>query len=187
MTFAVARRRFTVDEYHRMGEAGILREDDRVELIDGEVVQMTPIGSRHAGCVKRINHLLTTRLRERAVVAVQDPVLLGRHSEPQPDVMVLRPRPDFYSDSHPSASDVWLLIEVSDTTAQFDRTVKVPLYARAGIVEVWLVDLEADSVEVYRRPAPDGRHADVRRAVRGDRLIGQAVPDLDVAVEAILV
>jgi Uma2 family endonuclease len=187
MTFAVARRRFTVDEYHRMGEAGILREDDRVELIDGEVVQMTPIASRHAGCVKRINHLLTTRLRERAVVAVQDPVLLGRHSEPQPDVMVLRPRPDFYSDSHPSASDVWLLIEVSDTTAQFDRTVKVPLYARAGIVEVWLVDLEADSVEVYRRPAPDGRYADVRRAVRGDRLIGQAVPDLDVAVEAILV
>jgi Uma2 family endonuclease len=187
MTFAVARRRFTVDEYHRMGEAGILREDDRVELIDGEVVQMTPIGSRHAGCVKRINHLLTTRLRERAVVAVQDPVLLGRHSEPQPDVMVLRPRPDFYSDSHPSASDVWLLIEVSDTTAQFDRTVKVPLYARAGIVEVWLVDLEADSVEVYRRPAPDGRYADVRRAVRGDRLIGQAVPDLAVAVEAILV
>jgi len=186
MGIEIIRHQFTVDEYHRMGEAGILREDDRVELIDGEVVQMTPIGSRHAGCVKRIIHLLTTRLGDRAVVAVQDPVLLGRHSEPQPDVMVLRPRPDFYSDSHPSAIDVWLLIEVSDTTAPFDRTVKVPLYARAGIAEVWLVDLGADRVEVYRRPVPDGRYADVRRAARGDRLIGEAVPDLDVAVDAIL-
>src|SRR5437773_3145962 len=94
----ITRHQFTVDEYHRMGEAGILREDDRVELMDGEVVQMTRIGSRHAGCVKRINQLLTTRLRDRAVVAVQDPVLLGPHSEPQPDLMVLPPRPDFYSD-----------------------------------------------------------------------------------------
>ena len=185
MAVEILRRRFTVKEFHHMGEAGILTEDDRVELIDGEIVHMTPIGSRHAACVKRFIRLLTTAVGDRAIVAAQDPVVLGPDSEPQPDVALLRPRPDFYAGGHPGPEDVWLLVEVTDTTAPFDRTVKVPLYARAGIPEVWLVDLAAQSVEVYRRPSASG-YAEVQRLTRGHRLTCGAFPDRSVTVDQVL-
>src|SRR5438105_616378 len=139
MVVQLPHRRFTVDDYYRMGKAGILTEDDRVELLDGEIVEMSPIGSPHAGGVTRCMRVLTRLLGDWAVVAVQNPVRLGPLSEPQPDVAVLKPRPDLYADSHPTPKDVFLIVEVADTSATADRQVKLPLYARAGIPEVWLL------------------------------------------------
>jgi Uma2 family endonuclease len=170
-------RRFTVDEYHRMGAAGILREDDRVELIEGEIVEMTPIGSRHAGQINRLNSLLAARLGSDAIVAVQNPVRLSATSELQPDVALLRPRADFYRNAHPGPADVLLIIEVADTSIEADRRVKVPLYAKAGIAEVWLLDLTSNRVVVYRRPTPEG-YEDERVLAPADSLAPQAFPDL---------
>jgi Uma2 family endonuclease len=180
-----ARRRFTVEEYERMGAAGILGEDERVELLDGEIVEMSPIGPRHAGGVNRLNRLLTGALRDRAVVTVQNPVRLALRSEPQPDLVVARPRRDFYELGHPTPDDVLLLVEVAETSAAFDRRVKTPLYARAGIQEVWLVDVASEQVVVHRAPAGHG-YADVRTLGRGDRLTPLAFPDLDLSVADVL-
>lgn len=168
-----------------MGEAGIFREDDRVELIHGEIVQMTPIRSPHAGCVNRLNRLFTATLGELAVVTVQNPITLDPASEPQPDLALLRPRADFYAGGHPGPGDVWLVVEVADTSLAFDRTVKIPLYARAGIVEVWLVDLPGECVEVYRQPS-EGRYTEVQRVPRGQQVTCQAFPDLSLSVDEIL-
>lgn len=156
MTTPITKRKFTVDEYHRMAQAGILTEDDRVELIQGEIVEMTPVGSKHAACVKRLNRLLSKSVGDKAIVSVQAPVALDPHSEPQPDIALLRPSPDFYAAQHPGPDDVLLIVEVADTSAAYDRDVKLPLYARAGIPEVWLVDLAANRLEVYRGPSPEG-------------------------------
>jgi len=182
---ALIRRRFTVDEYHRMAKAGILGEDDRVELIEGEIVQMTPIGSRHAACVMRLIRLFSTQPRPDVLVNAQNPVRISEYSEPQPDVALLRYRPDFYAGSHPGAEDVLLLVEVAETSAEYDRQVKVPLYGRGGIREVWLVDLATEAVEVYRKPSPEG-YKEVRRLGRGQTLSPEALPDLTLAVDAIL-
>ncbi len=143
------RRLFDVDEYYAMAEAGILSDDDRVELLDGEIVFMAPIGSAHAICVGSLTNLLAAELGQRALVWVQNPVRLGSRSELQPDLMLLNRRD--YSD-HPEPEDVLLLIEVADTSIALDRTAKLPLYARAGIREVWIVNLPAQSVEVYSEP-----------------------------------
>ncbi len=146
------RHRLSVADYHKMGQAGILSGDDRVELIEGELVDMAPIGSEHAGIVNLLNRLLTEILGERAIIGVQNPIVLGDHSEPQPDILVLHPRKDFYRDSHPTSRDVFLLIEVSDTTANQDRNIKIALYAQHDIPEVWLIDIPNRSVELYRKP-----------------------------------
>jgi len=143
---------FTVDDYHRMGETGILREVDRVELIEGEIVAMPPIGSPHGGGVKHLIRLLTSAVGERAIVAAQDPIMLRPRSEPQPDLALLRPRVDFYAGSHPTAADVLLLIEVADSSLHYDLHVKVPLYARQDIAEVWVVDLAHRKVLRFRQP-----------------------------------
>ena len=181
MATQVIRRRFTANEYNLMAQAGILHEDDRVELLEGEIVEMAAIGSRHAACVKRLNRILSEGLGGRAIVGVQDPVRLGEHSEPQPDLTLLRPRPDFYSDSHPESSDVMLLVEVADTSEGYDREVKMPLYARYGIPEVWLVDLSSRSIEVYRDPVPEG-YRDIQLAMPGLRITPQAFLDLELVV-----
>ena len=152
----LVKRLFTVEEYHKMAKAGILGEDDRVELLEGEIVQISPIGSRHAACVMRLTELLSQRVVGRAHVRVQNPILLGEHSEPQPDVTLLRRREDFYASSHPRPEDVLLVIEVAETSAAVEREVKAPLYARYGIPEVWVVDLAGGQVEVFRRPSPQG-------------------------------
>lgn len=171
MAFAprATRHRFTVDDYYRMGEAGVLGEDDRVELIDGEIIDLSPVGSRHAACVKRLNHLLASRLGAGVITGAQDPVRLSDLSEPQPDVSVLRRRDDFYAAGHPAADDVLLLIEVADTSLAFDRDVKAPLYARAGVCEVWVVDLDGETVDVFHDPAQTG-YAAHHRAGRGETL-----------------
>ena len=177
----VQRYRFTVDEFARMGEAGIFTEDDRVELIDGEILEMTPIGPPHAWFVDRLTELIVTRLAGRAHVRIQNPVRLGRHTEPQPDLVVAR-RSGAYADRHPEPGDILLVIEVADSSLRYDRLEKVPRYGKAGIPETWLVDVEARAVTVYTEPGPNGyARQQVRR--RGDRLVAAGVPDLEFAVD----
>ncbi|HZF07499.1 MAG TPA: Uma2 family endonuclease [Thermoanaerobaculia bacterium] len=185
MAVDIQRRLFTCAEYETMLAAGILLEDDRVELIEGEILQMSPIGSPHAGCVKRSNRTFSRLLQSRAIVSVQDPLFLNDISEPEPDLILLRPRDDFYADSHPGPADVLLVVEVADASLGFDRRVKAPLYARSGIAELWIVDLAGQAVEVYRRPAALG-YQEVRRHQRGEPLGLLAFPDLSLTVAEIL-
>lgn len=177
--------RFTVDEYHRMGEAGIFHEDDRVELLDGQIVEMTPIGVRHAACVKRLTALFARLAGHRATLSIQDPLVLDTHQEPQPDVALLRYRADGYQTGHPRAADTLLVIEVADTSVEADRARKIPLYARASIPEAWLVNLPGDGIEVHRHPR-GGHYADVRTARRGEGIAPLAFPDLALRVDDIL-
>ena len=180
------RRRFTLDEYHRMGEAGILGTDDRVELIEGEIIEMSPIGSRHAGTVARIHHLFSIRLLDQALVWIQNPLLLVRHqSEPEPDVMLLAPRADFYTSSLPEPPDVRLLVEVADSSLLFDRRTKFPLYARSGVAEAWLVDLDSGRLEVHRGAGGAG-YRDVR-VLRADEMFSPvAFPDLTLTLRDLI-
>lgn len=145
-----------------MANAGILNEDDRVELIEGEIVKMAPIGSRHAAVVERVGDLLQEAVGGRAMVRRQNPIQLGPLSELQPDVAVVRGRADYYAAAHPGPGDVLLIVEVADASLASDRNIKLPLYARAGIPEVWLIDLENEVVEVYRGATADGFAAMVR-------------------------
>jgi len=150
---------FTADEFHRMAETGILGYDDRVELVDGEVVKMTPIGTRHAASVDRVAVLLRPHLEHIGIPRVQGPIRLSIHSELLPDLAVLKPRADFYESAHPTGSDILLLVEVADASRPYDRRIKLPLYARSGVPEAWLVDLVHDRIEVFTRPSPDGYRA----------------------------
>ena len=181
----VTRRPITVDEYHRMGDAGILTEDDRVELIEGELVAMAPIGSDHSGTVNALNHLLVMAVHGRAVVAVQNPVILDDRSEPQPDFAVLRYRDDHYRRATPRAEDVVLIVEIANSSLNYDRAVKRPLYARRGIPEYWIVNLSGQDVEVCRTPVGD-RYDTITRAVRGDVLEPALLPGVTISVDALL-
>jgi len=185
MTVELRKKLFTADEFERLAEVGILSEGDRVELIRGEIVWMTPIGSLHTGTVNRLNMLLAPLLVGRAVVAVQNPVRLDPYSEPQPDIAVLRYRPDAYGDAHPAPEDVLVLIEVADSSLRYDRKVKLPLYAEMGVAEVWIVDLAAREVEVHRDPEGNA-YRSVRRVGPGERLPVGALADVEVAVAALL-
>ena len=185
MSVERARRIFSVFDYYRMAEAGVLKEGDRVELIEGEILEMSPIGNRHAASVDRLNAFLNRLVGGDVIVRVQSPVWLNHFSEPQPDVTVLKPRADFYSGGHPTPEDVLVVVEVADTTVRYDRGVKVPLYARAGVPEVWLVNLERDEVEVYSRPE-QGVYQDVRRVRRGERLSSGQLPSLALSADDVL-
>jgi Uma2 family endonuclease len=158
--FAELKHRISVEDYHRMAETGVLAPEARVELIDGEIFDMAPIGSQHASVVNRLTRMFVTATGERAIVQVQGPVRLGEHSEPEPDLTLLRPHPDFYRERTPGASDVLLIVEVSDSTQRYDRRVKVPLYARHGVPEVWVIDLENQLVHFHRRPSGES-YADI--------------------------
>ena len=181
----VTRHRFTVADYERMGQFGIFSEDERVELVCGEVILMSPIGERHAACVDFLTQLITLRLRHSAIVRVQNPVLLDDYSEPQPDIALLKRRDDFYRHAHPRPEDVLLVIEVSDSTLAFDQKVKVPLYARAGIPEAWVVNLVEESIEVYSDPA-GGEYQTVRSYARGRRLQSHTLAGLRLSVSKVL-
>jgi Uma2 family endonuclease len=186
MPLATRRRRFTIEEYHRMGEAGILADDPRIELIAGAIIVREPTGSRHAGTVDRVAHLFFSRLASRAVVRIQNPVAFpDEMSELQPDLALLRPRVDFYVGGHPGATDVRLLVEVADSTLRLDRRVKIPLYARAGITETWLLDLTAERIEIFREPS-GGRYRTIVRLDRGAGLAPLAFPDVALAVDDLL-
>ena len=181
MALPVTRHRFTVEDYEQMGVAGILGEDDRVELIAGEIVDMSPIRPRHAACVNQATRLLSGQLGDAGRLSVQNPVRLGDHDEPQPDLVVLRLGPD-YTQSLPTPADVLLLIEVADTSLSYDRRVKIPLYARAGIAEVWLVDLKGRVVFRYTDPY-EGAYRRAERVGRGQRLTALNLPGLEIAVD----
>lgn len=148
-----ARHRLDVDAYYKMAEIGILKRTDRVELIDGEIIDMPPIGSPHAGVVKRLTQQFARAVADGLVLlSVQDPLRLTPYDEPEPDFMRLRPRADSYTESHPTAADVLLLVEVADSSLGYDCSVKLPLYGKFGIPEVWIVDITGTVIEVYREP-----------------------------------
>jgi Uma2 family endonuclease len=158
--FGVLPHRLTVQQYRRMAEAGVLAPDARVELIEGVIVDLAPIGSRHAAAANKLTRALTAAVGTRAIVSVQNPLRLGERSEPQPDLALLRPRADFYAESPPTAADALLVIEVAQATAAYDRGVKVPLYAKHGVPEVWIVDLDFSLVRFFRSPLGD-RYLDI--------------------------
>jgi hypothetical protein len=161
MSIARTRHRFSLADYEQMIDLGILTENDRVELIRGEVIEKMSIGELHAACVKRLNRIFNVRLANKACVGVQDPIRL-EDSEPEPDVTLLVPRDDDYADGHPEAGDVILVVEVADSSIDFDRVVKREIYAENGIVEFWILNLLDRTLEVYRQPQSDGRYGDVR-------------------------
>jgi len=179
-----ARRMWTANEYHRMVEVGILHEDDRVELIDGEIIEMSPIGSKHAACVNRILSVLRQRLGIEFIISVQNPIRLSDASEPQPDIAVLRLRADYYADTLPMPSDVLLVIEVADTSLPYDQHVKLPRYADAGIAEVWIVDVARSMLTRYTDPRQNF-YANQQHAQRGDALQSSVFPDLLLAVDEV--
>jgi Uma2 family endonuclease len=178
-------RIFTIDEYYEMGRAGILTADDRVELIEGKIIQMPPVGEQHASRVNRLNEMFILAFSTRAMVITQNPLRMGQFSEPEPDIVLARRRADFYSGRHPTPSDAFLVAEVSHSSLLYDRSVKLPLYAREGVPEVWLVEIEPDQVTVHRDPSPEGfRTSRVFR--RGESITVAAFPDTPFSVDDIL-
>jgi len=170
------RYRFSVDEYLRMGEAGILTEDDRVELLDGEIIDMPPVGIPHTGSVNRIGNKLKEQLGTATILSVQNPIRIGDFSLPQPDIALLRPRDDFYANAYATPEDILLLVEVADSSVRYDRDKKLPLYAAAGIVECWLVDIPAHKLVMYREPSAQG-YGQVREAHHLESVTPASLPD----------
>ncbi len=168
-----------------MAAAGVLRADDRVELIEGEIVEMNPIGSRHAACVGRLTEYLGRLVGREAIVWVQNPVQVNDYSEPLPDVTLLIRRDDFYAQANPQPSDVLLIIEVADSSVEYDRDIKIPLYAGATIPEVWLVNLPKETIEIYTQPIGDA-YREIRIVKRGESLASKSIPDLSIDAEVIL-
>ena len=178
------RHRFSVDDYDEMVARAIITENDRVELIRGEVLEKRTIGDMHAACVKRLNRLFGSIVGDRAIISIQDPIHLT-DSEPEPDVALLRPRPDFYASARAQPIDVFLLIEVADASLNFDCEVRDPLYAENGICEYWIVNLLDGCIEVHRHPRADGRYADVQTHARGESITIEALPGCALAVNDI--
>lgn len=183
--FPELKHRISVHAYHRMAEAGALAPEARVELIEGEIVDKAPIGSRHASVVNRLTRILVPAVGERAIVQVQGPVRLGEFSEPEPDLALLKPRADYYREALPGAADVLLLIEVADSTQRYDRRVKTPLYARHGVAQVWVIDLENALVHFYGRPR-DGAYADISALEHPGLTPIAALPGLAIDLSGIL-
>jgi Uma2 family endonuclease len=173
MAVELTRRRFTTADYHRMLETGIVREGDRVELIEGEIVEMAAMGARHMDVVSRFTHGFVREMGDHSIVRVQGPILLSDRSEPEPDLVVAVPRPGRYHRSHPTPEDILLVVEVSDSSLEYDRQIKLPLYARAEIPETWLADLNGGVVLVHREPS-DGAYRVVHLAGRGERIARKA-------------
>ena len=182
-TAVVARRLFTVEEFHRMGEAGVIAPEERVELIEGEIVAMSPIDDRHLNGTILANFALSHRLGTEVVISVQNPLLLGEGSEPYPDLVVLRRRPGGYSRDS-IAADV-LLVEISDTTLRYDLGSKAALYARHGIPEYWVEDIPGDPIVLHRDPTPEG-YRTVTSLGRGERLSPLAFPAVDLRTDDLL-
>jgi Uma2 family endonuclease len=184
MSMPATRHRFTVEDWHQMIVAGLFQNDQRLELLEGEIFEMTPIGPRHTSVVNRLTRLWTAWLGSRAIVQIHGPILAGPLSEPEPDVSILRERSDFYREQHADPSDVLLVIEVADTSLAYDRA-KLRICAAAGMAEVWIVDLQGERVTICRGPGAAG-YADERVLRRGDRGSCLAFPDVTVTVDEIL-
>lgn len=175
----------SVELYHIMAERGTFAPDERVELIDGEIIEMSPIGSRHARVVDFLNDFLAKRIDANFIVRIQNPIVVGDLSEPQPDIAVVARRDDFYRDGHPTGKDVALVIEVCDSTVAFDRSRKLPKYAEAGIPETWLIDLESEHVEVHFSPK-ETAYGIVKIFLRGENAVSETLPVLKLPVSDIL-
>lgn len=185
MSVVLVRKRFTADDYQRMGQAGILRKKDHVELIDGEIVTMTPIGPRHCANVDRAVRAFVTKAGDSAIVRVQGSVRLDLYTEPQPDLVLLRPRTDFYASHHPGPADILLIVEVADSSIEYDREVKARVYARSGVHEYWLVDLNGQELDCYLAPE-NGTYQNVQRYTRGQLLAPQLLPGCVISTEDLL-
>jgi len=168
-----------------MIDAGVFHEDERLELIDGELFEMSPIGPRHVAAVNRLNRLLSLQLANFAIVSVQNPIELSEYSEPQPDLSLLKWRDDFYAHALPLPEDTLIAIEVSDTTVENDRGLKIPAYARAGLAEAWLVDLYNDRVEIYSQPNNDV-YQEIRIVLRGQDVVSKTIPQIVLKADDIL-
>jgi hypothetical protein len=184
-TETIRKKRFTVDEFYRMSDAGIFPEDRRFELIRGEIIEMPPPGPPHAGRVNRLIRLFTSRLGESVIVSAQNPFLIDRYSLPMPDVALLKPRLDFYQTEHPGPGDILLLVEISHTTFRYDAKIKAPLYAESGALEYWQLDLKKDAL-VVRTDPQGGEYRSVRILRRGETVTPQAFPAISFAVDEIL-
>ena len=182
----VERRRFTVDDYYQMADAGIIGEQERVELIDGEVVIMSPIGRRHSACVSAATQALVLAGGTSVIVQPQGPVRLDRFNEPQPDLMLLRPRPDFYASQHPGPDEVLLVVEIADSSLRYDRDLKAALYAAWGVPEYWLADLKHNLLMRYSTPMKS-TFTNCDRLSRGESVAPRLLPSCVVPVDAFLI
>ena len=185
MSVQIARRHFNVSEYYRMAAAGVLSEDDRVELIEGEIIERNPIGSRHAACVGKLTKILGRLAGDKAIVWVQNPVQINDYSEPLPDIALLKRRDDFYAQANPQPTDVLLIIEVADSSVEYDRDIKIPLYAQASIPEVWLINLPKEIIEIYSQPLDD-TYQETRIVERGESLAAESIQNLTIDADAVL-
>ncbi|HEV2799548.1 MAG TPA: Uma2 family endonuclease [Pyrinomonadaceae bacterium] len=185
MSLPISKYYFTVAEFERMGEAGVFKMDARLELIEGEIIEMSPIGSRHIACVNFLSRLLNQTVGDIAIVSTQNPIRLNDFSQPQPDIALLRLRDDFYKDALTTSRDVLLVVEVADTTLAYDRQVKVPLYAKAGIEEVWIVNLVEEQIETYAELA-NGAYQTNAIFQRGEEAHAHTIANLSVSVEDVL-
>ena len=186
MAMALRTRRFTADEYLRMAQVGILSEDDRVELIDGEVLAMSPIGPRHGATVDRATRVFTSAVGSSAIVRVQGPVRLNLFTQPGPDILLLRPRDDYYALAHPGPEDVLLVVEVSESSIGYDRDVKATVYAQGGVQEYWLIDLNDDALMRFRSPL-GGTYHQVEPVDRRARIAPILLPNCVIDVESLVV
>ena len=180
-----AQHRFSVADYYRMAETGVLKPGARFELLDGKIIDMSPIGPFHGGAVNRLIRFFGKMSSGRWLVSAQNPVHLDEYSEPQPDLMLLKPAPDDYTSRHPRPDDVFLLIEVADTTLVYDRDEKLPMYARAGICEVWILNLPARNIEIYREPHFAG-YASNLTVKAGEKASPLAFPEVELPVSELL-
>ena len=185
MSIQVAKRLFTVDEYYRMAEAGILAPDDRVELIEGEIIRMSAMGCPHMACIDRLAKQFFRCVGDLAIVRIQGPVRLSDYTEPEPDVSLLKPRADYYETAHPGPADVLLIVEVSHSSLEFDQVVKQRIYVEAGIPEYWILNLPGQSIVTHRDPS-QGKYLKVEEFPRGQILTPRAFPDCAMAVDEVL-
>jgi Uma2 family endonuclease len=185
MATEIAKRLFTVYDYHKMADAGILRAGDRVELIRGEVIQMSPIHPPHNGTIHRANQSLVRIVGDRAIVGVQGAIRLDDWDEPQPDLYLLRPKEDFYTSRHAGPADILLIIEVADSSLEYARTVKMQLYAETGVPEYWISNIVDDCVIAFS-DASGGTYRKIQQFRRGEKLSPQLLPDCLIPIDALL-
>ena len=179
MNFQPSKRLVNTREYHLMAKAGILTEKDKVELIEGEIIQMSPKGSKHSACIRKLNTLLHKQIPDYFIISIQDPILLNDFSEPEPDLAVLAYSEDFYSEKHPSPEEVMLVVEVADSSLDYDRRMKLPLYASAKIPEYWIVNIAEKELEVYK--GPKGNTYQIKYKAKGDEIVSH--PLLKIAIK----
>jgi len=182
---ATPKKKFDLQEYHHLIDTGIFHEDKKVELIEGELFEMSPVGFRHASCVNKLNYIFSLKLGEKAIVSIQNPIKLNNKSEPQPDIVLLKPRDDFYATQHPTPEDILLLIEVADSSIEYDRTIKLPSYAENKIIETWLIDLNNNFLEKHTNPKTN-YYQKREKLSREDVVFSDSFSDIQIAIKDII-